>query len=263
MIFYFSGTGNSLYAAKVIAEHNNEALVSIAEEINKNKNNYTLRENEAIGFVFPVYAWGPPKMVIDFIERLSFNNYKNNYIFSIATCGDNIGETMKVISSALKKKDLILCSSFSLVMPNNYIIMGDVDSKEVENEKLNAAEDMLKKINSIIAERKKWVFELVKGPIPALLTSVIHPLFMKYAGNTRKFYADHKCTGCGICERVCSLKNIKVIDKPQWGKNCTQCLACLHYCPSKAIQYGKSTEKKGRYRNPNVSLGEMMGTKEE
>lgn len=262
MIFYFSGTGNSLYAAKTVAEYNDEKLVSIAGELYSREEGleFTLKENETIGFVFPVYAWGPPKVVTDFIDRLKLNNYKNNYTFSIATCGENIGNTMEVLSSALKKKNLNLQSAFSLRMPNNYIVMGDVDSKEVEQEKLREAENTLGKINKIIAERRKGVYQIVKGPVPFLLTSVIHPLFMKGASHTEKFYANDKCTGCGICEKVCSLKNIKVNGKPQWGKNCTQCHACIQYCPTKAVQYGKGTEKKGRYKNPKILVQEMMTT---
>jgi len=44
-------------------------------------------------------------------------------------------------------------------------------------------------------------------------------------------------------------------NKPQWiGDNCDCCLACLHRCPKQVIQYGKRTEKKGRYKNPNTNL---------
>jgi ferredoxin/flavodoxin len=260
MIFYFSGTGNSLYAAKKIAEYNNEKLVSIAAAVNNMDNNFefTLKDNEAIGFVFPIYAWGPPKIVVELIEKLKLNNYRDNYIFAAATCGANIGNTMKVIDSALKKKELSLSSAFSLVMPNNYIVMGDVDSKEVEVEKLKKTEATLQHINEIIAERSKGVYELVKGPVPFLFTSVIHPAFMKGASHTEGFYAEDKCTGCGICEKVCSFKNIKVEGKPKWGRNCTQCHACISYCPVKAVQYSKGTIKKGRYINPNISVQDMI-----
>lgn len=260
MIFYFSGTGNSLYAAKSIAEYNNDKVVSIAGAVNNKDNSleFTLKDDEVIGFVFPIYAWGPPKLVLEFIERLKLANYKNNYIFAAATCGANIGNTMKHLASALKKKELSLSSAFSLVMPNNYIVMGDVDSKEVEQEKLIKAEDALQAINKIVAERRKGVFELVKGPVPFLLTSVIHPAFMKGASHTEGFYATDECNSCGICEKVCSFKNIKVEGKPHWGRNCTQCHACISYCPTKAVQYSKGTVKKGRYKNPNISLQEMI-----
>lgn len=260
MIFYFSGTGNSLYAAKKIAEHNGEKLISIASEMNQAGNSfeYSLKENEAIGFVYPVYAWGPPEVVLSFIRKMKLAGYKDNYTFSVATCGDNIGNTMKVLKSELNKKNLNLDSGFSLQMPNNYIIMFNVDSKEVENKKLSAAEETLKDINKTIESRTKGVFKITKGMLPFILTSVINPGFNKGGKDTKKFYATDSCTGCGICEKVCNAQIIKVDKKPAWKEGCTQCLACVHLCPVKAVQYGKGTEKKGRYSNPNIKVSEMM-----
>lgn len=259
MIFYFSGTGNSLYAAKTIAEYNNEELVSIATLMNKEDeyHEFNLKDNEIIGFVFPVYGWGPPNIVLQFIEKLRLGNYHDNYVFSVATCGDNIGNTIEKLGAALKKNGLELNSGFSVRMPNNYIIMFDVDPKNVETEKLISANETLMNINRIIAEREKGVYQVVKGFMPGVLTSIINPLFNKNAINTKKFYSTDKCTACGICEKVCNCNNIKVDQKPEWGNRCTQCFACIHYCPEKAIQYGKATEKKGRYVNPNVSIKEI------
>ena len=135
--------------------------------------------------------------------------------------------------------------------------MGDVDSKEVEGKKLSEAEKTIGHINLAIKEKRNGIFEVEKGFLPVVLTSVINPMFNKNAINTKKFYATDKCTACGICESVCNSNSIKVSGKPQWGEKCTQCLACIHYCPVKAIQYGKGTETKGRYKNPNVSTLEM------
>lgn len=258
MIFYFSGTGNSLQAAKAIAKHNDVKLISIAAAINSNNDiyEYNLDNNEIIGFVFPIYAWAPPKMVLKFIDKLRLNNYNNNYVFSVATCGENIGNTMKLLGASLKEKNLKLDSGFSIKMPNNYIIIGNVDSKEMEEQKLTVAEESLKHINNIIEERGKGIFEVEKGFLPGVLTSVINPLFNKNAVDTKKFYVNESCTSCGLCEKVCNCRNIKVNGKPEWGANCTQCLGCLHLCPTKAIQYGKGTEKKGRYKNPTIEINE-------
>lgn len=259
MIFYFSGTGNSLDAAKSIGEYNNERLISIAKEMNKldGEFSYTLGEDETIGFIFPVYAWGPPKMVLKFIERLKIDNYKNNYTFAVVTCGENIGNTIGILQKHLIKKNMKLDSGFSLRMPNNYIIIGDVDSKSVEEKKLLEAEETLKNINNIVKERKVGVFQVVKGFMPGVLTSIVNPMFNKYGINTKKFYVNDKCTGCGICERVCNTKTIKIDKKPIWGKDCTQCLACINLCPVRAIEYGKGTHNKGRYKNPNISINEL------
>jgi len=260
MIFYFSGTGNSLYVARKAARHNNEELISISSEVRSGKSlyEYELKDNEMIGFVFPVYAWAPPKMVLGFIENLKLKNYNKNYIFSIAVCGDNIGNTMDVLAEHLKRKGLNLDSGFSVKMPNNYIILGNVDPKELERKKLIEADETLESINKTIEQRISGVFQVEKGPMPWFLTGVINPLFNKKAVDTRKFHVNDNCNGCGICEKVCNCGTIKVKDKPSWGWDCTQCLSCIHYCPQKAIQYGKSTAGKGRYTNPNIKIDEMF-----
>ena len=104
-------------------------------------------------------------------------------------------------------------------------------------------------------------FKVEKGILPWVLTGMINPMFNKKAIDPSKFQADHNCTGCGICEDVCNCNNIKVEGSPQWGQRCTQCLACVHYCPEKAIQYGKTTVKKGRYTNPHIRLDEIVNGK--
>lgn len=255
MIFYFTGTGNSLQVAKNIAQHTNERLISISH---CGKNEFTLEQNEIIGFVYPVYAWAPPKIVLQFIKNLKISNYDNNYVFSVVTCGDNIGNTMKLVKRNLKKAGLPLHSGFSVQMPNNYIFMYDVDSKELETRKLSAADKTLERINKVIKDRTESIFEVVKGSFPGALTSIINPLFNKFALRTEKFYATDKCTGCGICQKVCNCDNIRVDGKPSWGKSCSQCLACIHYCPVKAVQYGSKTLKKGRYTNPNIKIEEII-----
>lgn len=259
MIFYFSGTGNSLQVAKNIAQENNEEIISIAAMMNSkvDKFEYSLKDNEVIGFVYPVYAWAPPKMVFDFIHKLELNNYRDNYIFSVATCGANIGNTMKVLDKKLREKNLHLDSGFSVIMPSNYIIMGDVDSEFEQEKKLLAVQETLKSINSIIEKRDKNIFKVVKGSMPGIRTSIVNPLFNKSAMNTKNFYAKDNCTGCGICESVCNCQTIKVEGKPNWGNECSQCLACINLCPVRAIQYGKTTENKGRYKNPDVTVEEL------
>ena len=252
MIFYFTGTGNSLYAANAIGEAQGERLVSIAAEMDRQQDlyQYDLKEGELMGFVFPVYAWAPPRMVIDFIRKLHLSD--KPYTFSLCTCGDEEGQTTKVLRKALAAAGIELDSSFALRMPNNYITGFDVDSKEVEEGKLRIAGGMISEINQVIKQRKKNVNLNLPGKFPVLKTAMINPLFNRFALSTGKFYADDKCTACGLCEEVCPVHTIKVEEKPIWGKACTQCFACINRCPVHAIQMGKGTEKKGRYQHPDL-----------
>lgn len=260
MIFYFSGTGNSYYVARQTAEKLGERLVSISTEMSggKQEYRYELRSDEVIGFIFPVYAWAPPKIVIEFIERLKLSVTGNQYVLAAAVCGDEAGNAIRLLEKSLCKAGIGLDSAFSVIMPNNYIVVFDVDSKETERKKLEAAEKMIDRIIEAADARKKGVYEVHKGHLPGVKTALLGSLFNRFAISTKSFYVDEKCTGCGICEKVCCCGSISVDGKPKWGSACTQCLACLHYCPAKAIQFGKGTKNKGRYVNPNVKLSEML-----
>ena len=263
MIFYFSGTGNSYYVASKIASRSGEELAPIARLMQNAGDGYeyTLQDGEIIGFVYPIYAWAPPRIVLDFISKLKLLNYEGHYIFSIATCGDDTGNSLKVLRKSLQKKDLVLSAGFSVRMPNNYVCMMDVDPERLKQEKLDAAEAAIANICDAIEERSKVNTDKLASGFPGLKTALVAPLFNNFGIRPQKFFVDDRCTGCGICEKVCCYENIKVNGRPVWGNQCSQCFACLHYCPVKAIQYGRGTRKKGRYTNPNVKVSDMINDK--
>ena len=76
MIFYFSGTGNTKWAASKLASATHEDLISIAPYMRADDSSHTsaepfiLKENERLGFVFPVHGWRVPKLVREFIGRM-------------------------------------------------------------------------------------------------------------------------------------------------------------------------------------------------
>lgn len=255
MIFYFSGTGNSLYAAKQIAKEQNTALLSVAEEMRKEGNpfSYECGKDEPVGFVYPIYAWGPPKIMLDFISKLTLTGEAHPYVFAVSTCGDEEGMATELLKKALTAKGIKLASAFTLRMPNNYIPSFDVDPKDLEELKLSDAQRSLLRINSVIDHRHKDVFDLLPGSMPKLKTMLVNPLFNRFAMGTKKFYATDECTSCGLCESICPVGAIVVDGKPKWvKKQCTQCLACIHRCPATAIQCGKNTQMRGRYVHPDL-----------
>lgn len=250
MIFWFSGTGNSLYAAQKIAAAQGEQLISVAAEFDKPDNPFTYRfqEGELLGFVWPVYAWAPPAIVRRFIKQMKIEG--RPFAFSVSTCGSDEGRATTVVEKALEAKGLKLGCALTLQMPSNYIIGGDICSPEDERRILAAAEEKLDTFNELLAERRTGIFELIPGKMPALLTGLVNPLFDAFAKSTGRFYATDACNSCGLCERICPVHTISVTDKPAWGKECTQCLACINRCPRRAIEYGQATAKRGRYVHP-------------
>ena len=251
MIFYFTGTGNSQWVAETVAEHFSDKAVALSDYLNGRMvalPEFTLSPEERLGFVFPVYSWGIPPIVYKFIKKLQLNLYANQTIFGIFTCGDECGYTKEMFLKLINEKGCNCHHTYSIQMPNNYIVFPkfDIDSKELETSKIENAKLTLSGIIEAIRNDEP-TDEYMKGSASFIKSRIIYPLFCKYAMSSRPFHATDKCTACGLCAKICPTKNITITDKPRWEDYCTQCLACIHRCPAKAIEYGKVTKNKGRY----------------
>lgn len=248
MIYYFSGTGNSSF----VGEELRKDLFEPAWFMNLHATN--IFEGETLGFVFPVYAWGVPPNVISFIDRLPESFWESVrigqiYIWIVLVCGDEVAMAPEMIKKVLKKKGVIPESIWSVIMPNNYVLLPgfDVDPKDVEKRKLNEAPARIKEIAEGIKQHRR-VIDVTRGSWPRLKTAIVYPLFKKWGISDKKWQSTDGCVSCGICVRSCPNHNIEMIDgRPQWGDNCCSCLACYHSCPRHAVEYGKATLKKGQY----------------
>ena len=261
MIFYFSGTGNSKWIAEQIAKAQNEVLVFMPNAIRDGIEEFVLADDEKVGFVFPVYSWGPPLSVLRFLDWITLSNYHSQYVFFVCSCGDDTGLTEELFRRTLSRKGMECNAGFSVAMPNNYVLLPgfDVDKKELEKKKLDEAVGRVEEINDSITG-KKIGFHCNEGSFPWFKTKVLNPLFNRFMTSAKPFYATDDCIGCKRCERICPVGNVVMIGwRPVWGMDCTSCLACYHVCPKHAVQYGRRTKRKGQYLNPNVSISHEAG----
>ncbi len=253
MIFYFSGTGNSLYVAQKLHEADGEELIDMAGALKKKRFKYEVAEGEKIGIVFPVYFYGVPTIAAEFIGQLVIESSANPFIYTVITCGGSIGSADKMLANLLKQNNLELNSAFSVEMPSNYVIMYDVPDNEKQNITLDSAEKQIEKIAGLLESDKKGDFVSNRGL--SILTPLAYRIYGIYR-KTKKFYATNACTSCGLCEEICPSETIQLSSgKPEWiNDKCSHCSACINRCPTKAIQYGNATKKRGRYVNPNVEF---------
>jgi ferredoxin len=252
MIFYFSGTGNSEYTAREIAEELGEEAMAVGDCLRDNRLSFSLKDDERVGFIFPVYFYGVPNLVLDLIGRLDLQHYRDHYTWSVCTCGGDSGNVQAMLRKSLAGRGIRLDAAFEVEMPDNYILMFDLlTPADKAAALLRAAEGSIAATARNIRDRKR--VPVVSNPIRWAKTVFAYP-FYKHGRNTGRFYALADCNGCGLCARVCPCSMIEMQKRlPVWkaGK-CTQCLACLHRCPKRAIQYGRKTESRGRYVNPNL-----------
>jgi ferredoxin len=255
VIYYFTGTGNSLAAARKICGHLGDGeLVSIASLAT------TTGEipagSERVGIVCPVYYLGLPSIVTEFVNRLDLS--RTGYCFAVLTMGGFGASALHQLDNLVfARNNRHLDAAFTVRMVGNFVPRYD-PAKGAKQEKLLAdAETILSEIATSVDKG------LTVRPGIALFSGLIKGFvyngFIRTIHDADKnFFADENCTSCGTCAAVCPVKNIEMVnEKPVWKHHCELCCACIHFCPDEAIQYGQKTKNRGRYKNPSVTLMDM------
>lgn len=263
-IYFFSGTGNSLHVARELKRRiPKTTLVPIISALK------TVRietEDEIIGIVFPIHATTIPFPVKQFLQRIDLNSA--SYIFAIATrlCSDKVFLDMNKI---LARKGKFLNSYFSVEMPCTYIPFFKLSSEEEIQKMESNLQGRLDEIKDLVVN--KQISREKDDMVVFLLTRILYPFItywfqkIRFPDMEKSFFSDSKCTGCGLCERICLSNKIRIVNnKPEWidSIKCTYCFACLHYCPVNAIQIkGRKTITKGRYHHSEISAKDIAGQK--
>ena len=251
MIFFFSGTGNTRWAAQELAKATGEQLLFIPDEL-KTACEYTLADGERIGFCFPVHGWQPPHIVREFVDRLKIGNAGGHYAYILCTCGDSTGLAVKMLTKQLAEKGITVESCQSLTMPESYVCLPFMytDSPEREHAKKEQARKDLDIYIKVVTERQTDYSRLTLGLTPWTFSHVIGAYFNRYMITDKKFTVDADvCLHCGLCTEVCPVGDIIFDNTPEWknDSSCTCCLSCYHHCPVHAINYGSITRRRGQY----------------
>ncbi len=252
-IYYFTSTGNSLQIARQLAAKlGNCTITSMATQPPSSP---VGGPDATVGFVFPVYYVGLPRIVKRFTEKLDIQ--QGTYCFAVINYGGSKLDTLGMLNDALQKKGVHLSYGEGVKMPDNYIPRYDSASPEEAQKIIDAA---LVKVDSAAEAIASHQARPIKRKAK-LLGKVANYLFMyrNIEGFDKKFFATNACIGCGLCSEICPVSNIVLEDKrPVWQHHCERCMACIHWCPTKAIQYGKKTAARSRYHNPHVKVQEII-----
>jgi ferredoxin len=267
VLFYFTGTGNSLAVARTIAGATEAVLVPVLRE---DALDCIAKDTETVGLVYPVYMNAVPRVVEQLINKMT--PMPSVYFYAIATHGGVPGMAGLYLNRVFKKRNMKLDAYFELEMTNNTpkgvapkFLMNlnweGVITPEKVDKVLGKVQQATADIARTITSRQETTLHHVPSGAKRVAYWMMSLIWSMSASSNHKldFLLDASCTGCGTCERVCTTRRISMNqDKPQWiHSDCSFCYACFNFCPEQAIGVQHYTKKLGRYHHPEVSATDV------
>ena len=248
MIFVYSSTGNSLQLAEAVASEIGDEVMNI---LDVPEGPVDVSMYDRVGFVTPVYFFNTPRILRAFIDRLVARDGQE--FFLVLTCGSTPDRACRKAARYFRKRGLDLTHSFAYRMPENYIALFSPPKGDKIDRMLDSVPVFAKEIAGHLSSEPCIISKHIG--LLGLLTVFGDTVYDIMRG-TKGFHVDDGCIGCGLCERICPDKAIRIEDgKPVWViQKCEHCMGCINRCPRSVIQYKRRTQRRTRYVNPRVKL---------
>lgn len=290
MIVYFSGTGNSYDAARIIARETGDGLVDLGACYKRGAFDLPVRQGEELGIVFPVYRWSTPRIIDEFLRKVRFvvegdgdgrkdkgagegkgtgkgkggddgeseggmlsspRRFRPAYRYAVEVFGYFTGGEMDFLERLLRREHGFgFDATFALPSVPNCIYVSNPPKPAKQASLIEREEQMAAQLAKRIAAHE-CIHEAKGNPIGRLLSKATGTESKERS--VRPFNVNgQRCVKCGRCAELCPTNTIAMsADGPLWqGGDCTECLACVHRCPQGAIEYGKISVGRRRYVNP-------------
>ncbi len=244
MIFCYSGTGNSQWVAKQLAQEIQDELTAV-NPLLKSGQRPAFHSQRPWVFISPTYAWRMPRVLEQWIRQTAFDVSKKAYF--ILTCGGSVGNAGAYAQKLCAEKQFDFGGLAEVVMPENYIALYDAPDEKESQAIIERAKSGLPALAGQILRQER-----ISAPPVTLrsrfLSGPVNQLFYPVVVKDKAFVTKDSCTGCGLCAKRCPLNNIRLLEgKPHWQGHCTHCMACIGTCPTEAIEYGTKSQGRRRY----------------
>lgn len=247
MVLFFTGTGNSKLAAKILGARLDDEVVSLNDVIKQGKPLKASSEKPYI-FAAPIYAWRLPRIIEELIENAELGGTKKVYF--VVTMGSESGNCDKYCRRLCENKGMEYMGLRGVAMPSNYIAGEKMPGEAEISACLTSARAELETIGGVIAAGERLT-KTDRTPVAGLKSGLINSLFNKFAVTSKGYVVSDACVSCGKCAEFCPVNNITMTDgRPVFDGRCVSCYGCLQRCPKQAINIGSKTRDRGRYVCP-------------
>ncbi|WP_373482291.1 EFR1 family ferrodoxin [Acetobacterium sp.] len=242
--FYFSGTGNTRWAAseftKIIQEKGHQAglyAIDIGAQLSDEQIRLIVNDADSVGFANPIYGGDIPPIMRTFISRVvglikALTRPKSTYVINTYGYVNAFGpvETQKLLAGS----NLELSAYVNIQLCHNVTSSKPLDRAKLAKrmgrgrDELNGLADCLiaghKRINGYGPQLK--IGAMIRKKVTVTINDFYQTLGVDYTA----------CTGCMVCVKNCPTGSIRLYgDKFVFAAVCTACKRCYNFCPTGAI----------------------------
>lgn len=248
----WSGTGNSRYVAEQVAAAAQLRGLTAHIATPSNLCEAPTGPNQLLGLLGPTHGFTAPWPVLK--AALTLPHVRGRDVFVLVTRGAAQiqgkivpgfeGTAAYLPAALLALRGARVRGAGGIDMPLNWTVVVsalDVQTTATIVERGEAQ-------TAAFAERLLDGQPVFWGYVQLLIGLLILPLSLGYMllGRlmlAKAFYADERCTACGICVANCPQHAIRLkrrFKRPYWTYQCHNCMRCMSACPTEAIQGGQA-----------------------
>jgi ferredoxin len=263
LILYFSGTGNTDYVARYLADRLDRGRVDVDLRSVEWQPPENVSSFDLLALGFPVYAGDSPGFVQTYLEQLPLGQNRGAFVF--CTKGAYAASAVRLNLQRLAMRGYVSLLGGDVIMPGTDGLSMISKNSWMARKALQKDYDQLKDANRLVEQMNGVLLELAEGspiealriPLPPQLKMTLSDRLWAYLYRATeswaraRLHADDRCEGCALCARICPVDNVTVREgHAHFEDRCILCLRCLHSCPQEAIQIGKLTSGKFRWKGP-------------